>query len=95
MLREDEETLDKQVYVGDENEYIQGLIEQMKKEGKIGEDMLKKRIDRQHKKAPEQFKDLDTGAASVMSNMQQVNHEFKQRRLELASSSDINKTQEQ
>ena len=46
VLREDEETLDKAVYVGDENEYIQGLIEQMKKEGKIGEDMLKKRIDR-------------------------------------------------
>ena len=46
VLREDEETLDKSVYVGDENEYIQGLIEQMKKEGKIGEDMLKKRIDR-------------------------------------------------
>ena len=67
MLREDEDTLDKSVYVGDENEYVQGLIEQMKKEGKIGEDMLKKRIDRQHKKDPESFKDLE--ANHVMSNM--------------------------
>ncbi len=64
----------------------------MKKEGKIGEDMLKKRIDRQHKKEPESFKDL--GANGVMPTMQQVNHEFKQRRLELASSSSLTKEQE-
>lgn len=69
VLRDDEQTLDKTVYVGDENEYVQGLIAQMKKEGKIGEDMLKKRIERQHNQHPESFKDINGELPSVMPQL--------------------------
>lgn len=53
----------------------------MKKEAKIGEDMLKKRVSKQKEQMPEHYDNVNKEAGEVLSSINHTNKDYKARRL--------------
>lgn len=67
VLKDNEQTLELTKYPGDENRIVEGILHNMKEEQKIGESMIKKRINMKKEEHPEQFKDIDSDASKVLA----------------------------
>ena len=81
VIQDGESHIDTTKYTDDDDSLLEGLIEHMKKDSKLGEDMIKKRLDQKRKDNEAKVGKVPEEAKQLLDNK---NRTYKNNRLEMS-----------
>lgn len=81
IVQDNEDFLEKTFFTDDEDQLLTTLIEQMKKDSKLGEDMIKRRLDQKKKESESKNGAVPKEAREFLDNKNRI---YQNNRLEMA-----------
>jgi hypothetical protein len=81
IIQDNEDFLDKTFYTDDDEKLLTSLIEQMRKDARLGEDMIKKRVEHKKKESEATTGPVPEDAKAIISHKNSI---YKNNRLEMA-----------